>query len=395
MGRLQAEIAATQKEIELAGQDLDILFEELGQMAAALRQSVTIPVCVQEFQAYYRSKGELEDIQVRLGHVRAALEEIDDRSNKISTLKASLHTLEQRYNTACSRAGAIAFEASAADTLPVHLVHMLPPIDDQQKRFALWQVRRGRAERTAIEGSGLRKASAQLEERYCSWKLRRVNRSCESLFRQIGKAIDESGCVMDLPGENAPRLAAELAMISSDRKGINEEIEIQQTHIEQVKGTLRESEFDASAMTQANKRIDELERQEKEKLAVVRSSAIAYGKALASVVDQWISLPAVTPQVQSCYDQICRHERRMLMLQKHIESLEIDIEVEELELLISQDAERIGHLKEQIASFQRQIVEIQNEITDNRRKIERLRGANALPYPEKVRIEDTRTGDGR
>lgn len=396
MGRLQAEIAATQKEIELAGQDLDILFEELGQMAAALRQSVTISVCTQEFQDYYRSKGELEDIQIRLSHVRAALDEIDDRSKKISTLKASLRMLEQHYDTACSRAGAIAFEASSADMLPSHLVHMLPPIDGQQKRFALWMVRRGRAEKNALEGSGIQKLVAYVEERYCSWKLRRVNRSCESLFRQIGRAIDESGCVMDLPGENAPRLASELASICSDRKGINEEIELQQKHIEHVQGTLTESSFDASAMNQANRRVEELEKQERDKLAVVRTCAIAYGKALSEVAGQWISLPAVTSQVQACYEQIRRHERRILMLQKHIESLEIDIEVEELELLISQDAERIGHLKEQIAAFQRQIIEIQNEITENRRKIERLQGGNALPsHPEPVRLEDVRAEDGR
>lgn len=389
MGRLQAEIAATQKEIELARQDLDVLFEELGQMAAALRQSVTIPVCTQEFQEYYRRKSELDDVQVRLGHVRAALEEIDDRSNKISTLKASLRALDQQYHTACSRAGAIAFEASTAGTLPEHLVHMLPPIDGQQKRFALWQVRRGRAERTAIGSTGPRHLFSQVEERYCSWRLRRVNRSCETLFSQIGRSIDESGCVMDLPGKNAPHLAAELAKIGSDRKGINEEIEFQQKNIEQVKGSLQEAQFDASAMTQANKRIEELERQEQEKAAAVRTCAIEYGKALAKNIGQWISLPAVTEQITTCYDQICRHERRIQMMLKHIDSLQIDIEVEELELLISQDAERIGHLKEQIASFQRQIVEIQNEITDNRRAIERLRGKNELPYhPGPARIED-------
>ncbi|MFA6689503.1 MAG: hypothetical protein ACOX6K_10465 [Sphaerochaetaceae bacterium] len=374
MGRLQAEIAATQKEIELARQDLDVLFEELGQLVAALRQSVTIPVCAQEFQEYYRGKGELEEIQLRLAHVRAALEEIDDRSKKISVLKGTLKSLDRRYDTACSRAGAIAFEAATADTLPIHLAGMLPPVDAQQRKYVRWQKRMVRAERLSLSASGIRRAFAQGEERYCAWHLKRVNRSYETLFRQIGKAIDKSGCVMDLPGENAPHLASELSAISGERKGIVEEIELQQKQIEQVQGAL-----DSTVLNQASRRVEELEKQSREKSAAVRLRAVAYGKALAGEVEQWIGMPAVTEQVRSCYEQITRHERRIAMLQRHIESLEIDIEVEELELLISQDAERIGHLKEQISSFQRQIVEIQDEVTENRRKIAQLRSEQVRP----------------
>ncbi len=391
MGRLQVEISGIEKEIELARRDLDVLFEEFGQMAAALRLTVNIPVCSEENHDYAHARNDLEATEIRLAHVRSALAEIDNRSSRITSLKSALASMEQEHAICCLKAGAIAFEAACAGTLPEHLQQMLPSIDDQQRIYAMWQVRRNKAEQRLFASHGIPHALARMQVRYCSRRLGSVSRSYEQLFRKIGQQMDSNGCVMDLPGLNAPPLARALSKIDSDMVGLREEIELQHKQIEQVQGSLAEAMQDTSAKAQASRRIEELEKQQAEQALVVRACAIEYGKALAREGYRWLDIPAVTDQIKECHVQITRHERRIQMMQRKISTLKIGIEVEELELLISQDAERIGHLKEQIGMYQRQILEVQEEIMRHRKDIDELHAKErAIAVPDAVRLEDAR-----
>lgn len=120
------------------------------------------------------------------------------------------------------------------------------------------------------------------------------------------------------------------------------------------------------------RKVIELQGVRKEQDALVSKLAVAYAATIRVQQNPWKSVE-VTAETLRCYDQIRRHERIRLQLEKRIVELKMEEAIGELIFLIEQDEERIVHLRQMIDQYNRQIDDIQKSIGINREKIGELK----------------------
>jgi hypothetical protein len=116
------------------------------------------------------------------------------------------------------------------------------------------------------------------------------------------------------------------------------------------------------------RKIIELQNLRNSQAESVNRLAIEYGRMICALDNPWTSID-VNAETLRCYDQIRRHQRIRLQLEKRIGDLQIEQQIGELIFLIEEDEERIGHLRQLIDQNNRQIEEIQKNIVQRREQI--------------------------
>ncbi len=372
MGRLHNQIDNVKRQIEMVGKDLDVLFEELGMLVAALRQPMASGLCEQPYLLLAQAKAEHAGLCARTEHLASIDEQITHASSRIAELKEKVLQDQKRLAVVQARLGVIAWEESASHVLAESLVHLIPQVNEQQKRIADMEMHHLRVKQRVLEARGIRKYQLHLESWIIARRLRKVNDTSEGFFSETGRAIAEAGCIRQLASELAPQLEEEYSIVSRELAGLNEEIFVLKETIHSNRTKL-EAEGVAGSV---GRKVQELEDAVKASSERVRNLAIAYGKVLCQPADPWTGME-VGSAVLRCYDQIRRHERVRLQLEKRIHELEVEIDISELLLIISQDQERIAHLQQTIDQFNRQVMEIQASIRENREKIGLLKKSQA------------------
>ncbi|AEC01524.1 hypothetical protein [Parasphaerochaeta coccoides] len=374
MGRLQSEIAATQKEIEFARKDLDALYGEFGEHIALLHHTFPLPLCMEEFHVYSKSLEEFRVSQSQLDHFSSLVREADDHKKRMGQLKESLKELSARRGEVFSRAGAIAFEAAWAGSLPHHLEPLLPALDARQRSLAAFHAVYDESIKDMQHNpKGLKPVFSRLRATYARMKLSRLGKSSAKLFHETGRKLYDMECIVDLPSVRTVDILKELNQIDGQSAAITEDLEASRKRLDRVQGALTGEDGQPAGGGETARRIQVLTQERDAKQNVVHAQAVTYGKALCHNAASWIPnmpLPAI---VMAVYDQILKHERRLFRLEERIVELGVDIDVEELELLISRDAERVVHLKDQIVSYQRQVEDILGNIDEKKKKITYLR----------------------
>lgn len=374
MGRLQAEIAATQKEIEFAVKDLDALYGDFGEHIALLHHTFPMPLCTEEFHVYSRCLEELRVSQSQLDHFSSLVREADDHKKRMGQLKESLKELAVKRNGVLSRAGAIAFEAAWAGSLPAHLEPLLPALDARQRSLASFRAIYDESIKELEQRrKGLGTVRSSIRAAYARMKLSRLGKSSGKLFYETGKKLYEMECIVDLPSAKTSDILKEMNQIDGQVAAITEDLETSRVRLDHVQGALVGGDGQPAHGGETARRIQTLTHERDANQEAVHAQAVVYGKALCHTSVSWVSRMPLPDSVMAVYDQILKHERRLARLEERVVELGVDVDVEELELLISHDAERVVHLKDQITSFQRQVEDILEEIDEKKKKITYLR----------------------
>ncbi len=376
MGRLHNQIDNVKRQIELVGKDLEVLFGELGMLVSDLRQPMASDTCEQPYRLLALAKAEHEELGARIEHLRQIGEQISHASSRISELKALIASQERLLAVVYGRLGVIAWEETASKVLSESLVHLIPQVNEQQKRIADLEMHyRQLQERVTIQ-KGPMHLPLRMRTWFFSEKLKRITNTHESFFTGTGKAIAEAGCIRQLASESAPCLEKEYSDLSQEMAGWNEEVTVLRQRIFSNRNKLEA----AGVAGSVGRKLQELGDQYKVSADRLKMLAVSYGKIICQIPDPWKEVD-VTAAVLKCYDQIRRHERIRGQLEKRIAELEIEIDISELLLIISQDEERVAHLKQTIDQFTRQISDIQISIRENRDKIGSLK-MKMLPEPD-------------
>ena len=382
MGRLHNQIDNVKHQIEMVGRDLDVLFEELGMLVAALRQPIASELCEQPYLLLAQAKSEHGELCARTGHLAQIGEQITHAATRIAELKDKTTKEQKRLAVVHARLGVIAWEESASQVLAESLVHLIPQVNEHQKRIADMEMHHRQVKQRIEEVQGVKQYQLRLEAWIIATRLRKVTDTSEGFFIETGRAIAEAGCIRQLASELAPQLEEEHSVLSRELAGWNEEIFVLKQTIHSNRTKL-EAEGVAGSV---GRKVQELQDAVKASNERMRSLAIAYGKVICQLPDPWKGTE-VGSAVLRCYDQIRRHERVRAQLEKRIHELEVEIDISELLLIISQDEERIDHLQQTIDQFNRQVMEIKTSIREKREKIGLLKkGQNpALEAPKEIK----------
>ncbi len=373
MGRLQSEIAATQKEIEFAKRDLESLYGSFGEQIAALHHTFSLSFCTEEFHSYNRSLEDLRKAQSQLDHFSALMREADDHRRKMGDLKNTLKDLGRQRDEVFARAGAIAFEAAWAGSLPSHMEPLLPPLDAQQRSIAHFRsIVDASQKEITTRNRGLRSLPARFKAHYARLKLDALGRGNSRLFHETGKKLYDMECIIDLPSPRTEEILRHINSLDGKTAAVKEELETSRIRLDKVQGALSGEQNTAG---EPARRMQSLKHDRDACQTQVTLQARLYGKALCRSADVWLPHVPLPDSVVTVLDQIFKHERRLSRLEERIVELEVDIEVEEMEIMIARDSERVVHLKNQIDSFQRQVEDILGEIDTKKQRIDYLRTA--------------------
>ncbi|NCC64281.1 MAG: hypothetical protein EOM15_06470, partial [Spirochaetia bacterium] len=110
MANLLVDIQKKQKEIELHHNDLETLYQELGQSVSSIAQITDVGYALEEFRLYSSEFDKLQRAQKEYDQLATFIQQLDDRTRKIKQIERDKRLLQKPKQQAFSELGAIAYE---------------------------------------------------------------------------------------------------------------------------------------------------------------------------------------------------------------------------------------------------------------------------------------------
>lgn len=368
MGRQRSQIEVVERQITVVDHDMEVLSAELGLHVLQLRQPVISGDSAPVYKALATEKSILDDLDARLLHLQQLGQSLQDANARISQLRELVHQHEQSLKVVYGRIGVIAWEEASSGVLSDVILQVLPKLGERQDKVATLKAEKDSVRRRTQESFPLFKLPLKMHEILISKRLERYARGHEGFYVGTGQIIAEAVCIRHLESPSAVPLDEEYHDLTRKIVVWKEEITLLTDRISKDKHKL-EAEGVAGSV---ERKVIELQGARKEQEALVTKLAVAYAKSIKIQQNPWKSVE-VTAETLRCYDQIRRHERIRLQLEKRIVELRMEESIGELIFLIEQDEERIVHLRQMIDQYNRQIDDIQKSIGKNREKIGELK----------------------
>jgi hypothetical protein len=364
MGRQRSQIETVERQIAVVDHDIGVLLAELGMHILALRQPVVARDTVGAYQRLAKEKSVLDDYDARILHMQQLGQSLQDANVRIAQLKELLANQEKALRLVYGRVGVIAWEEALSGALSDVIRKVLPDIDQMQQRAAALRQNKEIVSQKSRESSSLFRLPLKLQELIATRKLDRFARGHEEFFVQTGQIITTQASIRHLQSKAAVDLDNSYHTLNREIAVWREEMALLQQRISEDKTSLEEVGVAGSV----ERKIIELQNLRNSQAESVNRLAIEYGRMICALDNPWTSID-VNAETLRCYDQIRRHQRIRLQLEKRIGDLQIEQQIGELIFLIEEDEERIGHLRQLIDQNNRQIEEIQKNIVQRREQI--------------------------
>lgn len=364
MGRQRSQIETVERQISVVDHDMGVLLAELGMHILALRQPVVAGDSVAAYQRLANKKSILDDFDARITHLQQLGQSLQDANVRIAQLKDLLAKQEKALKVIYGRVGVIAWEEASSGVLSDVIRKVLPDIEQMQEKVATLKRHKESVSRKSRESSSLFKLPLKLQEMVANRRLDRFARGNEDFFVQTGRAITQDASIRHLESRSAVDLDKEYHLLNQEMGAWREEMSLLRQRISKDKSSLEEVGVAGSV----ERKILELQNLRKVQADLVNRLAIEYGRMICDLDNPWKSVE-VNAETLRCYDQIRRHERIRLQLERRIDDLQIEQQIGELIFLIEEDEERIGHLRQLIDQHNRQIEDIQKNIVQRREQI--------------------------
>ncbi|MDD4219427.1 MAG: hypothetical protein PHR10_04515 [Sphaerochaetaceae bacterium] len=368
MGRQRSQIEVVERQIAVVDHDMEVLSAELGLHVLQLRQPVVSGDSAPAYKKLATEKSILDDLDARILHLQQLGQSLLDANVRINQLRKLVNQHEQLLKVVYARIGVIAWEEASSGVLSDTIRQVLPKIDERQDKVATLKAERDLVSRRSRESFSIFKLPLKMQEIIVSKKLERYARGHESFYVDTGQTIAQEVCIRHLASPSAVKLDQEYHDITRKIAVWKEEISLLVNRISTDKHKLEAVGVAGSV----ERKVIELQGVRKEQDALVSKLAVAYAATIRVQQNPWKSVE-VTAETLRCYDQIRRHERIRLQLEKRIVELKMEEAIGELIFLIEQDEERIVHLRQMIDQYNRQIDDIQKSIGINREKIGELK----------------------
>lgn len=368
MGRQRSQIEVVERQIAVVDHDMEVLSAELGLHVLQLRQPVVSGDSAPAYKNLAKEKSILDDLDARILHLQQLGQSLLDANVRINQLRKFVNQHEQLLKVVYARIGVIAWEEASSGVLSDTIRQVLPKIDERQDKVATLKAERDLVSRRSRESFSIFKLPLKMQEIIVSKKLERYARGHEGFYVDTGQTIAQEVCIRHLASPSAIKLDQEYHDITRKMAVWKEEISLLVNRISTDKHKLEAVGVAGSV----ERKVIELQGVRKEQDALVSKLAVAYAATIRVQQNPWKSLE-VTAETLRCYDQIRRHERIRLQLEKRIVELKMEEAIGELIFLIEQDEERIVHLRQMIDQYNRQIDDIQKSIGINREKIGELK----------------------
>jgi hypothetical protein len=311
-----------------------------------------------------KEKSVLDDYDARILHMQQLGQSLQDANVRIAQLKELLANQEKALRLVYGRVGVIAWEEALSGALSDVIRKVLPDIDQMQQRAAALRQNKEIVSQKSRESSSLFRLPLKLQELIATRKLDRFARGHEEFFVQTGQIITTQASIRHLQSKAAVDLDNNYHTLNREIAVWREEMALLQQRISEDKTSLEEVGVAGSV----ERKIIELQNLRNSQAESVNRLAIEYGRMICALDNPWTSID-VNAETLRCYDQIRRHQRIRLQLEKRIGDLQIEQQIGELIFLIEEDEERIGHLRQLIDQNNRQIEEIQKNIVQRREQI--------------------------
>jgi chromosome segregation ATPase len=368
MGRQRSQIEVVERQITVVHHDMEVLLAELGMLILDLPQPVVADGSADLYHRLVQEKAKLDDCDARIENLKQIEQSLHDAHARIVQIKSSVKAHRQQLRVVYARIGVIVWEEATGHVLSPIIGNAVPRVFEMQQKVTSLKESHESTSQKVKQSSPIFRLPLKMQEAVIARRLARFTRGHEEFFVELGQAVAQASCIRHLHSAAAVSLDADYLTLTREIGVWEEELAVLQQQISSNKGKLEQ----AAGPATLERKLSELQGERNILSDLVRSLAVEYGTLVCSLENPWKSI-AVHAELLRCYDQIRRHERIALQLNRQIDELKIEQEIGELVYLIEQDEERVAHLRQLIDQYSGQIEEIQKSIVHNREHIAELK----------------------
>lgn len=347
MAGLNTEIEVLKKEMERSKQDLNLMYLELGEVAAKWHQAINYEPSQKAFEELIGVVKEKEDIDSKISAIKTAVSDMSEGDVAIERTKTTMKSLDEQYNMLISSLGAVAVEIYSAGRLPQRLERCLSPMKDYESKLESLN-----AKLSKYNSDGPRFMSSIYEK-----KVEKMKANLDDVFVEVGKRIYKSGDFREVPGQRAKAILDEMEDIRLAKDNYKNAILDQKSAMNQAQGSLQSM----GAYGEESKALREYKATERQIMARLEEKYTQYGSILASGMEYWMDDQA-PEDLMRCCSQIVKQNRKMSQQSFNFDHMRMSKDIEIHNLQMVKLSEQMNHLNSQIQAIENQKSELQQKI---------------------------------
>ena len=352
MAGINSEIDSLRQEIDRTDTSLKALYQDLGKVACTYHRAIAVPESNEVYDRICALAGRRDDIEERMKDIRMVLDRKTNTGRDIQSTERSIKELESEMKTKLSALGAVAAEAYSAGRLPEDLVQFMAPVNEYNARLEELET----------------KASSGVFSSIYSRRAIRFRETLNSVFYEVGLAINEADRTADVPGQRAQEIAAALEQISQRIMSFDSLIGEKRNDLTEVEGSLAGI---GAPNGDINRLMRDYSMQVKEITDELDVCFTEYGRIISTTMDSWLDDMAPDELKLACRRLnagLKRRHRQHLNLNYYDIVKEIEIHRMQAEQLDSQ----IEVLEAQRTALVHQIEELRIRRTQEEKAIAEL-----------------------
>lgn len=269
MAGINSEIDSLRQEIDRTDTSLKDLYQDLGKVACTYHRAIAVPESDEVYDRICALAGRRDDIEDRMKSIRMVLDRKTNTGRDIQSTERSIKELDSELRTKLAALGAVAAEAYAAGRLPEEMIQFMTPLDEYNSKLAELEA----------------KASSGVFSSIYSRRAVRFRETLNTVFYEVGFAINEAGKTAGVPGQRAQEISASIEQISQKRMSFDSLMGKKRSDLTEAEGSLAGI---GAPNGDINRLMRDYSMQVKEITDELDVCFTEYGRIISKTMDSWL-----------------------------------------------------------------------------------------------------------